>query len=138
MIENIITDFNRCASGLTNTETQRRSHWCPDSRITLQMYRGCYTNEMSTTTIDTTELSILTRAIAPQGPTLPPLVAEEVLKWGFSDEDRERMSELAAKARLGALDAEEAAAIDSYERVNSFLGLVKSKARRSLNAVSGQ
>ena len=138
MFENIITDFNRCASGLTNTETQRRSHWCPDARKTLQTYTACYTDGMSTSTIDTTELSILTRAIAPQAPTLSPLVAEEVLKWGFSDEDRERMSELAAKARLGSLDADEAAAIDSYERVSSFLGLVKSKARRSLNAVSGQ
>jgi hypothetical protein len=47
------------------------------------------------------------------------------------------MSELAAKARLGTLDEDDAAAIDSYERVSSFLGLVKSKARRSFNAVSG-
>lgn len=69
---------------------------------------------------------------------MPPSVAEEVLKWGFSDADRERMSELAAKARQGTLDEDEAAAVDAYERVSSFLGLMKSKARRSLNAVSEQ
>ncbi len=93
---------------------------------------------MSTVTIDSTELSILSRVIAPQAPTLSPAVAEEVLQWGFSDADRERMSELAAKARQGVLDEEDAAAVDAYERVSSFLGLVKSKARRSLNAAVDQ
>ncbi len=93
---------------------------------------------MSTATIDTQELAILSRVISPQSPTMPPSVAEEVLKWGFSDADRERMSELAAKARQGTLDEDEAAAVDAYERVSSFLGLMKSKARRSLNAVSEQ
>ena len=42
------------------------------------------------------------------------------------------VSELAAKAREGALDAEETVAIEAFERVDSFLGLVKSKARRSI------
>ena len=93
---------------------------------------------MSTATIETQELSILSRVISPQSPTMPPSVAEEVLKWGFADEDREKMSTLAAKARLGTLDDEETATADAYERVSSFLGIVKSKARCSLNAASGQ
>ena len=44
----------------------------------------------------------------------------------------------AAKARQGALTPEEQAQAESFERVSSFLGLVKSKARRSLQAHSGE
>ena len=74
--------------------------------------------------------------IAPDDPGLPTEVAKEFLRWEFSADDRQRMSELAAKARAGALTPEEAADIEGYERVSSFLGLVKSKARRSLQKTS--
>lgn len=91
---------------------------------------------MSTSTID--ESAILARVIGPNVPNLPPGVAAELLKWGFDDSDKQRMSELAAKARQGTLTSEEQAETESFERVSSFLGLVKSKARRSLQAQSGQ
>ena len=68
---------------------------------------------------------------------LPSAVASELLKWGFGEEDQQRMAELAAKAREGTLTAEEQALTESYERVSSFLGLLKSKARRSLQTGSG-
>lgn len=87
---------------------------------------------MNTSAIETAEASILARVIAPEEPTLPPAVAKELLKWGFPDADKQRMSELAARARQGTLTAEEQISLDGYERVGSFLGLVKSKARRSL------
>jgi hypothetical protein len=93
---------------------------------------------MTSPAIDNAESAILARVIAPDRPTLAPAVAEELLKWTFPDEDKLRMSELAAKARQGTLTVEEQAALDGYERVASFLGIVKSKARRSLQNVSRQ
>jgi hypothetical protein len=42
------------------------------------------------------------------------------------------MTDLAAKARQGTLTSDEQAEAEGYERVSSFLGLVKSKARCSL------
>lgn len=87
---------------------------------------------METFAAANSEASILARVIAPDAPALPPSVAAELLKWRFPDADVRRMSELAAKAREGALTREEAAEIEGYERVSSFLGLVKSKARQSL------
>lgn len=92
---------------------------------------------MSTSTFQSVDSLILARVIAPNDPTLPRAVAEELLTWGFSDADRTRMSELAAKARAGELTAEEREETEGFERVSSFLGLVKSKARRSLQASAG-
>ena len=65
---------------------------------------------------------------------MEPSAAAEFLKWGFSDADRERMSELAAKARQGTLTLQEQATTEEYERVSSILGMLKSKARRSLKS----
>jgi hypothetical protein len=87
---------------------------------------------MDTSTIEYPEAEILARVIAPDEPNLSPAVAKEILKWDFTKSDKQRMSELAAKARQGTLTPDEAAETDSFERVSSFLGLVKSKARRSL------
>ncbi|MFN5626792.1 MAG: hypothetical protein ACK5DM_22795 [Planctomyces sp.] len=63
-------------------------------------------------------------------------VARELLNWSFNQDDRDRMSMLADKARTGGLTPPEAEELDAYERVSSFLGLVKSKARRSLQQSS--
>jgi hypothetical protein len=92
---------------------------------------------MSPSTIENAEATILARVIAADTPTLSPAVASELLKWGFSEADKQRMTDLAAKARQGTLTAEEQADVEAYERVSSFLGLVKSKARRSLTNGSG-
>ncbi len=91
---------------------------------------------MSTSLID--ESAILSRVIGANDPQLPPIVATELLKWGFNETDKQRMSELAAKAREGSLTTEEQVETESFERVSSFLSLVKSKARRSLKTQSGQ
>ena len=92
---------------------------------------------MNSATIENAEANILARVIAPDEPTLPSAVALELLKWGYSEADKLRMSDLAAKARQGTLTAEEQIEIGGYERVSSFLGLVKSKARRSLQNGTG-
>lgn len=87
---------------------------------------------MSTAFLEATESTILARVIDHDRSTLSPAVAAELLKWGFSDDDRVRMSDLAAKARAGTLSNEERAEAEGFERVSSFLGLVKSKARRAI------
>lgn len=78
------------------------------------------------------EAEILSRVIAPSKPNLPPPLAEIILAFTFPDEDRERMNQLAEKAREGALTGEEQAEIDAYERVGHFLSLLQSKARISM------
>lgn len=93
---------------------------------------------MTTTTLAPHEASILARVISPEEPAITQAVAEEFLRWSFSDADRSRMSELAAKARAGTLAPAEVEEADAYERVSSFLGLVKSKARRSLKSLASQ
>jgi hypothetical protein len=93
---------------------------------------------MNSTTMNSTESAILARVIAPEGPSLPHAVATELLKWGFSESDQQRMSELAAKARAGTLTMDESVEAESFERVSSFLGLVKSKARSSLQTSLGK
>jgi hypothetical protein len=92
---------------------------------------------MNPSTIDNAEATILSRVIGPDRPSLSEAVAKELLAWGFSDADKQHMSELAAKARRGELTNEEAVEAAAYERVSSFLGLVKSKARRSLQSHPG-
>jgi hypothetical protein len=88
---------------------------------------------MSSLAIETAESEILARVIAPDRPLLDRAVAAELLKWSFSEADQQRMTELAAKAREGTLEPAEVELTEAYERVASFLGLVKSKARRSLS-----
>ena len=86
------------------------------------------------TTIANPESTILARVMSLGVSELPENVAKEMLKWEFSDFDRVRMSELAAKARAGELTSEEQEETDAYERVSSFLGLIKSQARRSIGS----
>jgi hypothetical protein len=93
---------------------------------------------MSSAIHPNSDAEILARVIAPDAATIPVAVAAELLKWGFSDFDKRRMSELAAKARAEELTAEEKNELDGYERINSFLGLVKSKARSSLRGNSAR
>lgn len=57
---------------------------------------------------------------------------EMILALKFPREDRERMDQLAEKAREGTLTPDEQFEIDAYERVGSFLALLQSKARISL------
>ncbi len=96
-----------------------------------------YTMATSSSTIEPVESTILARVIAADALPFPSVVASELLKWGFPEADKQRMTELAAKAWRGTLTAEEQVETEGYERVSSFLGLVKSKARRSLQNTPG-
>lgn len=91
---------------------------------------------MPTKTPIQVEASILSRVIRPDQPTLPRTVAREWLRFGFDESDKRRMRKLAEKARRGVLTANEQAEADGYERVGSWLGMLQSKARRSLRQSS--
>lgn len=78
------------------------------------------------------EADILTRVIAPDDASLEKKVAEAALAMGFKASDKQRMDELAGKAREGNLSPDERVEADSYERIGHFVSLFKSKARHSL------
>jgi len=61
-------------------------------------------------------------------------VAEYLLSIGFDTDDTERMNVLAERAREGNLTPQEAAELDSYLHVGSFLSILQSKARRLLKS----
>jgi hypothetical protein len=84
---------------------------------------------MPGTPVENFEFEILKRMIAP---TMESAFATEVLRWRFSDEDRSRSEVLAEKARAGVLTAVEGMEANAYGRVGSLIGILKSKARRSL------
>lgn len=93
---------------------------------------------MSTTHADASEVSILNRILRPEEPTFSPEGAQDILSLGFSDGDKKRMRELSAKARAGTLTVEEDAEAGRYEMLGHLLGILQSKARRSLKNPRGE
>jgi hypothetical protein len=83
------------------------------------------------------EMTILNRLIRPERNNLSSTAARAILKIDFDRSDRERMRELSQKARDGTLSRQEKVEIDSYEVVGHLLGLLHSKARRSLKRRNG-
>ena len=83
---------------------------------------------------DASDVAILGRIIAPGQPTLDSHAANALLALDFTDEDKDRMRQLSAKARAGTLSPPEAIEIDNYERVGHLLNILQSKARHSLKA----
>src|SRR3954467_4390018 len=77
------------------------------------------------------EAAILGRLFEARSETLPPEVAQVFLDLDFSPEDRERMEVLAARAREGALTADEENEIEAYRRCGSLLSILKSKVRKT-------
>jgi hypothetical protein len=80
------------------------------------------------------EAAIFGRLIQAEKDNLSPELAHCILKISFAPEDRERMNELAEKARTGKLLAEEQRELENYNLVGDLLALWHSKARRSLKA----
>jgi len=81
---------------------------------------------------ESNEMAILRRVVDPEQPFLSPDAAAAILRLDFGAADRERMNRLAAKNRAGALTPAEDGELASYVRVGQALGILKSKARRSL------
>jgi hypothetical protein len=80
----------------------------------------------------TSEVAILRRVLEPTQPTLTAAAARAFLALDFTQADKDRMRQLAAKAREGTLSPSEQTETNNYERVGHFLSMLHSKARRSL------
>jgi hypothetical protein len=77
-------------------------------------------------------MEILRRIVEAEEQHLSPDAARSILKLQFSRSDRRRMNSLAAKNRQGELTALEVEELSNYIRVGQTLGILQSKARRSL------
>lgn len=86
---------------------------------------------MSTAT-SSPEAEILARLIRPEDPDFTPEGARSILAIQFDEADTQRMNELAAKARDGALSGAEEAQLHGYLFVGAMIDLMHSKARISL------
>jgi hypothetical protein len=80
----------------------------------------------------TSEMAILRRIVNPQRPFLSNEAARAVLEFKFGAADRRRIDDLAAKNREGAISREEEEELTNYLRVGQTLGILQSKARRTL------
>ena len=88
---------------------------------------------MSTATAGaSSEMEIFRRIVDAEHTVFSAEAAQAMLRLTFSPSDRERMNELAAKNRQGKLSAREEEELDNYIRVGQTLGILQSKARRSL------
>jgi hypothetical protein len=87
---------------------------------------------MQQTQLPSHEAAILTRLFGPGEPVLTSATAKGFLALGFGSADKDRMHDLAAKVRDGSLTPDELAEVEAYSRISSLLGILKSKARRSL------
>ena len=88
------------------------------------------------TTEPSSEMAILRRIVDPDHPFLSEEAAHAILRLRFSQADRDRMDELAAKNREGQLSPAEEEELSSFLRVGQTLGIFQSKARRSLKPAS--
>ena len=82
--------------------------------------------------LPSTESSIWNGILQPESGDLPQGAAKAFLRLEFSSTDRERMDQLAEKARTGTLTKQERQDAETYNRVAHLLALMQSKARRSL------
>ena len=90
---------------------------------------------MSTAEAQTSEMAILRRIVDPEQPFLSTEAAKAILRLDFSAADRARMNALAAKNREGKLTTSDEQELDNYIWVGQTLGILQSKARRSLRVV---
>jgi len=84
------------------------------------------------THIPATDAAIVGRLMKPDHRDFSPEAAREILSIQLSPEDQARMQELSRKAQEGTLTPTEQAEVESYRRVGYWLGILWSKARRSL------
>lgn len=89
---------------------------------------------MATTTSHTgeTEVTILARVLSNGRGQLPHDIARYVLKLSFSDRDKARMHDLVVRNQDDALTAEEKEQLLAFGKAGDVLGILKSKARRTL------
>lgn len=81
---------------------------------------------------DSSESAILARVLRTDDGALSADMARVFLQLDFPAHDRQRMDELAAKARQGQLSSDEQVELENFCHVGELLGLMQSKARRVL------
>jgi hypothetical protein len=84
--------------------------------------------------LESSEAAILDRVFRPKVADWPRAAAEAILSVGFDQIDRDRMTQLLEKAKAGELSTEEAETLENYRHIGRLLELMKSRARRSLQA----
>ena len=80
----------------------------------------------------TSEMAILRRVVDPEKPFPSIEAARAILRLRFSARDQTRMNRLAAKNREGKLTPTEEEELNNFIRVGQTLGILQSKARRSM------
>jgi hypothetical protein len=80
----------------------------------------------------TSEAIIFSRIWEAERGQMSSVLARHILKLRFTDTDRTRMHELAAKNQDGRLNHSELTELDSYVRVADLLAILQSKARQRL------
>ena len=78
------------------------------------------------------EADIWARLVRAQDAALSADVAKFLLSIDFTEEDEDRMQELADRSSAGMLTSQERAELDSYLHIANFLAVLQSKARVAL------
>src|SRR6185369_9190515 len=94
--------------------------------------RDVLQNRSMSSQLESREAAILSRVIQPDSGDWSPAAAEAILRIGFNETDRERMTALLEKAKAGELTNDESEALEHYRHIGKLLELMKSRARRSL------
>lgn len=88
---------------------------------------------MTTVTMRDRRGQILGRMFRPERGGLSREAAQAILAIQLPPEDRDRVDELAAKARAGELTEDDQAELDEYEQVTAVIEMMQAKARLSLH-----
>jgi hypothetical protein len=80
------------------------------------------------------DVDIFRRVVDPEKPFFSEEAARGILRLTFAAADNERMNELAARNREGRISRAEEQELENYIKVGQILGILQSKARRSLPA----
>jgi hypothetical protein len=82
---------------------------------------------------DTLEVAILGRLLGNGDRALPSQMARYVIQLEFSEEDKSRMRDLAARNQDDALAAKEKTEMLAFAKAGTILSILKSKARQALS-----
>jgi hypothetical protein len=79
-------------------------------------------------------MAILRRVVDRKYAALSEEAARAILRLDFDATDRKRMNDLAARNRAGQLTPAEEEELENFIHVGQVLGILKSKARKSLTS----
>lgn len=93
---------------------------------------------MNQTEIPYYEAAILNRLATEDEAEISAEAAEGILSLHFSSADKNRMHELSKKARDGSITSDEQVEVEAYSRIGSLLGVLKSRARRTIKRATAE